>query len=184
MILMGGLSKELAAGGLRFGWAVTDDDELLQGIRARTSGVPHSTVRHAARKIYLALNDRGNPIHLHLDRQREVLRMRSEKLASTLNSLGWDVLESEGGLFVCASPSKYLNFPGKTPNTTAIEDMCGAADRLGMEIFSKSGLLLNGATWTGLPSHLRFVISVDDDDFELGIARLKEFDSNWQINQH
>jgi hypothetical protein len=62
--------------------------------------------------------------------------------------------------------------------------MCGAADRLGMEIFSKSGLLLNGATWTGLPSHLRFVISVDDDDFEVGIARLKEFDSNWQIKRH
>jgi methionine S-methyltransferase len=184
MILMGGLSKELAAGGLRFGWAVTDDDELLQGIRARTSGVPHSTVRHAARKIYLALNDRGNPIHQHLDRQREVLRKRSEKLASTLNSLGWDVLESEGGLFVCASPSKYLNFPEKTPNTSAAKDVCGAADRLGMEIFSKSGLLLNGATWTGLPSHLRFVISVDDDDFELGIARLKEFDSNWQIKRH
>lgn len=180
IIILGGLSKELAAGGLRFGWALTDDEELLQNMKSRIPEQPHSTVRHAARKIYLALTDPQSPIQQHLSNQRKILHNRSEKLSSVLTELGWDVLESEGGLFVCASPTKYLNFSKNQPKHQQVNGSTAAADQVTREIFSTCNLLLNDATWTGLPSHLRFVLSVENDVFERGLEKLREFDSRWQ----
>ncbi|NBO37538.1 aminotransferase class I/II-fold pyridoxal phosphate-dependent enzyme [bacterium] len=184
IVLLGGLSKELAAGGLRFGWAATTNELISNGMRARLTTSPHSTVRHAATKIYLALNDPSNAIHSFIDQQRDVLRHRCKRISEKLSQLGWSVLESEGGLFVCASPSKYLaNFhgPGKGVQSHQLNE---CTDQIALELFKVSGLLLNNATWTGLPSFVRFVVSVEENVFEQGLVRLEQFDANWQSRFH
>ncbi|MBM3382322.1 MAG: aminotransferase class I/II-fold pyridoxal phosphate-dependent enzyme [Betaproteobacteria bacterium] len=177
MIVLGGLSKELAAGGLRLGWAVTEDDELAQNLRARVTGTPHATVRYAARKIYLALNDANHSVQKELEQQKATLRSRAEKLTTALTELGWDVIEPEGGLFVCASPQKYLEGLGRDVPESQLRT---AADDIATQLRIQTGLLVNSATWTGLPHQLRFVISVEEETLESGIERLKQFDSNWQ----
>ncbi|MEY4065315.1 MAG: hypothetical protein RIR26_1523 [Pseudomonadota bacterium] len=185
MVVLGGVSKELAAGGLRFGWAVSQDEELLQNIRLRLSTTPHSTVRYAARKIFSALNDRLHPIHGHLNQQRAILRERSRRLCSRLESLGWDVLEPEGGLFLCASPTRHLGFNSPVAKIKEEQESLQVyADKTVLELFQKTGLLVNSATWTGLPAHLRFVLSVEHDVFEMALRKLQEFDSVKQIGQH
>lgn len=181
IFIMGGLSKELAAGGLRFGWAISDHDETLQGMKNRLSESPHSTTRYAARKMYLALNEPSHLIHEHLDLQRELIKQRSLRLTQILTELGWDVIEPEGGLFVCASPRKYLNFLENEPKTRESWCVRSAADQIAQELFDSCDLLVNNATWTGLPSHLRFVVSLEAEDFEKGLVQLRAFDSDWQI---
>lgn len=182
-IVMGGLSKEFACGGLRLGWAIIPNDPLVQSIRPRLTSTPHSTVKHAAKKIYLALNDETHPIHDFLSTQRSVLKDRCQKLSAHLTSLGWEVVESEGGLFVCACPIKYIEQQRKTSNSELSFHYTDAADTIAQQIFSSTGVLLNNSTWTGLPGYLRFVISTDDDAFGQALVKLKEFDTLWQ-NTH
>lgn len=180
LIMLGGLSKELAAGGLRFGWAICSDQQLSQNMKGRMSSLPHSTVRHAARKIYQSLKDNSHHIHEHLEQQRKTLKERAKCLSELLTTLGWDVIESEGGLFVCASPRKYLEDVRQSFPTTKTFDETKAADKICEQIFTSTGLLLNSATWTGLPSHLRFVISLDEKDFDSALLKLREFDAGWK----
>lgn len=183
IVLLGGLSKELAAGGLRFGWAASHDEEVLQNVKLRLSSSPHPTVRYAARRIISALNDPMHPIQSHLQQQKTILKERGQKLASRLISLGWSVLEPEGGLFLCASPSKHLSLSSETDKHSA-RTIQASADKIAEALFRKTGLLVNSATWTGLPSHLRFVLSVEDDVFEMALKKLGEFDSAEQMGQH
>lgn len=179
-IVMGGLSKELACGGLRLGWAIIPNDPLVQSIRPRLTSYPHSTVKHAAKKIYLALNEDTHPIHDFLCTQRAVLHDRCRRLSAHLTSLGWEVVESEGGLFVCACPIKYIEQLRENYSSELPFHYTDAADTIGQQIFSSTGVLLNNSTWTGLPGYLRFVISTDDDVFEQALIKLKEFDTLWK----
>jgi len=181
ILLLGGLSKELAAGGLRFGWAASSDKELVSSLRGKLSASPHSTVRYAARKVYAALNEPENPLHSHLESQREKLRNRSKMLCEHLTRLGWEVVKPEGGLFVCASPRKYLNGIAQSADSNA---RTSAADSIADAIFKSTGLLINGSTWTGLPGYLRFVVSVEENEFASAVKKLQEFDSNWHMEQH
>ena len=174
LVVMGGLSKELAAGGLRFSWALTDDEAVLSAMRSNLICVPHSTVRYAARKIYAALSDPQNSIYEALAYQRKTLQSRCLELSAHLSSLGWDVIDCEGGLFVCASPRKYLqkaadNFHGNIQKTV---------DAIAQNIFDVTGLLINNATWTGLDAYCRFVVSVEQQTFEKALAALSDFDAH------
>ena len=181
ILLLGGLSKELAAGGLRFGWAVSTDKSFVTNLRGRMAATPHSTVRYAARKIYAALNEPSNLLHAHLDAQRDNLKKKSQVLSDLLVRLGWEVVEPEGGLFVCASPKKYLANLVKSADGSALT---AAADAVADAIFKSTQLLINGSTWTGLPGYLRFVVSVEENEFASAVKKLQEFDSNWHMEQH
>ncbi|MFZ9519365.1 MAG: aminotransferase class I/II-fold pyridoxal phosphate-dependent enzyme [Silvanigrellaceae bacterium] len=181
-VLMGGVSKELAAGGFRFGWALSPVEQLVASIKSRQSALPHSTTRYAARKIYQALAEANHPVHVTLDSQRKVLKKRSEQLIKMLEETGWDVVQPEGGLFVCASPRKYLEGLRTKWDSEIAFDETSAADSIAQKIFNETGLLLNNATWTGLPSHLRFVISIDELEFERAIGKIRDFDANWQCS--
>lgn len=181
LLLLGGLSKELAAGGLRLGWAASEDKQLMAGLRARLTALPHSTVRYAAKKIYSALVEPQHPLQGHLDAQRDLLKKRSVVLCETLSSLGWDVIEPQGGLFVCASPTKYLGSSAHSQDSGALTE---AADAIAAALHKTTGLLVNGSTWTGLPGYLRFVMSVEENEFASAVKKLQEFDSRWQIEQH
>jgi methionine S-methyltransferase len=179
-IIFGGLSKELACGGLRFGWAYVSDEQILASMRTLLPSTPHSIVKHAAKKIYLALTDKGHQIHSFLDSQRDLLCKRSEILADQLTSLGWHVIEPDGGLFLSASPRKYFKLDDQPNDKTDKRKMTLLADSIADDIFKKTGLLLNNSTWTGLPGFLRFVVSVDDLDFQQALQKLREFDTLWK----
>ncbi|NBX15839.1 MAG: aminotransferase class I/II-fold pyridoxal phosphate-dependent enzyme [Proteobacteria bacterium] len=181
-VILGGLSKELACGGLRFGWAFTPDNQTLSSMKSRLTALPHSTVRYAAKKIYQALNDSNHNIHNFLENQRKVLSQRSRRLSDLLNSLGWNVIPPEGGLFLSACPWKYFNIDSKSAEMPDNEAVTALADQVADKLFDATGVLVNNSTWTGLPGFLRFVVSTDEQEFELSLQKLREFDTFWINN--
>ncbi|NBW83084.1 hypothetical protein EBR21_15150, partial [bacterium] len=74
----------------------------------------------------------------------------------------------------------YLEQLQKLKSHKGSLDLTKAADEIAHQIFTTTGLLLNNATWTGLPSHLRFVVSIEEADFERALGKLRDFDANWQ----
>jgi methionine S-methyltransferase len=151
-------------------------------MKARTTSQPHSTVKFAAKKIYQSLTDNGHQIHAFLDSQRAILAQRSKKLAEQLTSMGWNVIEPAGGLFLSACPEKYFNSAAQSETSSDAQVRTQLADRVAEQLFADIGLLLNNSTWTGLPGFLRFVISVDEQEFEYSLQKLREFDTLWKSN--
>lgn len=179
IVVLGGISKELAAGGLRLGWALSTELALTQSLRQRQSSIPHPTIRYAARKMYQALNTPTHAIHDFLNSQRQLLKDRCDRLTEALAATGWDVLNSEGGLFISASPRKYLDIMQQKHSKHETWNITKAADEIAYKLFTSTGLLVNNATWTGLPCYLRFVVSVEESDFEKALIKLREFDAAW-----
>ncbi|MEM6457263.1 MAG: aminotransferase class I/II-fold pyridoxal phosphate-dependent enzyme, partial [Acidobacteriota bacterium] len=162
LVVLGGVSKELAAGGLRFGFAWCQSQALADAAAANPAGVPHVAVRYAARRIFAALNQPDATLRRELAAQRRTLATRAERLAATLEACGWDPLPTRGGLFLVARPSGYA---GRNLDSETIGDaMATSVD-----------LLINNSRWTGIPEHCRFVLSIDEAAFEEGLARIRRF---------
>ncbi|MBZ0112235.1 MAG: aminotransferase class I/II-fold pyridoxal phosphate-dependent enzyme [Thermoanaerobaculia bacterium] len=182
-VLLGGLSKLFAAGGLRFGFAGTEDPVIAQRLRRLGGGTPHWTLRHAAKGLYRDLVRLSEPLRQDLATQRRVLAERSTILSNQLSRWGWTVAPAQGGLFLVACPTDYLTKNGdplqKTRSTQWID-----GNEVAESLFHQTGLLINGPTWTGIPEHCRFVLSVSDRDFSLALQRIEDFGRSCGIEPH
>ena len=107
-VLLGGFSKELSGGGLRFGYALTPSFELYLSLREGLQSAPHSTVKYAALKVLQGLANPDSPLQTHLRIQASELKQRSQLLEQLLTSQGWEVLPAKGGLFLVACPTGLL----------------------------------------------------------------------------
>ena len=85
--LMGGVSKIMAAGGLRFGYALCSSKKTAHYFDQMNTFRPHFTCLYSARKIYKKLNDLQPSLVAFLAEQRSLLRKRSEILSKVLNLL-------------------------------------------------------------------------------------------------
>ena len=148
-VLMGGVSKEWACGGLRLGYALTNDPEIEALLRCLAP--PHSTLVAAAGVVYAALCDKDAALVAFFDAQRRLLRERASVLGETLNRRGWHVVPPEGGLFLVA----------KEPYEGA-----------GKDLFLNQNILVNSPQWIGISDHCRFVIAVTEREFAEAIHRL------------
>jgi methionine S-methyltransferase len=174
MVLLGGVSKEFAAGGLRFGYAWSNDATLASHVAAVLSE-PHETTQLTVR--YLLEKQVADDPQLLVDQteQRRVLRHRAARLATVLAQAGWKPLPSHGGLFMVAAPtglhgrSCTYDWEGQ-PKTVLLN-----ATNIAEALFASQGLLINNDVWTGIPGFCRFVLSVTDEAFEQGIAALEAF---------
>lgn len=164
-VLLGGLSKEYAAGGLRFGYACSTSVRLMEELESKITHGPHFTLGYSAHKLIKAQLIQQKSLTSHLSNQRKILSDRAKILSKVLTDIGWKVLFPEGGLFMVAKPEKFIK-DNKLAETQG-------ADLMTKKLFEQQNLVINNATWTGLPGYCRFVLSCSNDDFEQAIQKLR-----------
>lgn len=167
LVVLGGISKELAAGGLRFGFAGCRSEEMYRLLSNGSTAAPHRTIAYAARGILAGLNRPTPATRDQLLDQRQILRSRAMELAQVLRECGWEPLLPRGGLFLVARPAAYL---GRSWQGGRLD-----SENLGEAMFRAVGLLINDSRWTGIPEHCRFVLSVDERSFREGLERIRRF---------
>ncbi len=165
IIVMGGLSKEYAAGGLRFGYAWTSSKTIASRLHLELPQEPHFTLGYAVRKLLNAQLNENSCLLEHLSAQQSTLSARAAKLTQQLERLGWRVLPPKGGLFLVAKPQ---NCEGLS-QAQQIE----LADQAAKKMFEQLNVAINNATWTGLPGYCRFVLSCSQEAFDEAIRRLE-----------
>ncbi|HEX6899330.1 MAG TPA: aminotransferase class I/II-fold pyridoxal phosphate-dependent enzyme [Thermoanaerobaculia bacterium] len=175
LVVLGGISKELAAGGLRFGFACCRSDAMAKALTRGLSAVPHATMLYAAKKIYANLNHPTLEVRNELETQRSTLRRHTELLSETLAETGWEPLTPRGGLFLVARPTAYLSHRVRVETPHGTKEYILDSENLPEALFYATGLLINNSVWTGLPEHCRFVHSVPEEQLQEGIERLRLF---------
>ena len=168
-ILLGGISKEYSAGGIRFGYALSN---FCSDLGNRINYEPHRTVLYAVKKIYSKYLDRDLRVLHSLNEQTSLLSERAKLLGDVLQQNGWTVLPPEGGLFLVAKPDSLL---GKTCKLSNGEELTVDATSIGRIMHDKVNFLINNDRWTGIPGFCRFVISVQEKTFNEGLQRIKQF---------
>ncbi len=175
LVVLGGISKELAAGGLRFGFAACRSEATAEALARSPAGAPHSTMLYAARKVYAGLNRPTPEARRELERQRATLRRHAELLGAALVEAGWEPLPPQGGLFLIARPGAYLGKRVRIATPHGEKDFVLDSENLPEALFFATGLLINNSAWTGVPEYCRFVFSVPEEQLEEGIRRLFAF---------
>ncbi|APJ02876.1 aminotransferase class I/II-fold pyridoxal phosphate-dependent enzyme [Silvanigrella aquatica] len=174
-LVLGGLSKELSAGGLRIGFGYSDHIQIQSAMKWGVQYHLPSTMRYATRKIFAMINSQEKEILNHYTEQSHFLKMRAEKLCHVLSTHGWEPLESQGGLFVVAAPTKIVGKKIQFLKSNEEITMLITNNNVHEALFNKTKLLINGCEWTGIPGYCRFVLSVTNEDFERAIDKLKTF---------
>lgn len=105
-------------------------------------------------------------------------------LVQTLESCGWEVLESHAGVSMVAKPSAYLNKVvelkqaskdgGSTETTTAFETKINDSN-IREAILRATGLCINSASWTGIPGYCRFTFALQDSEFGQALDSIVKF---------
>jgi methionine S-methyltransferase len=167
LVIIGGISKEYSAGGLRFGYAWSISKKLINNLEHELSHSPHFTLGYAVRKLVEAQLNNNLSLCTHLKVQRSVLSNRASILHAVLKKRGWQVIEPSGGLFLVAKPLAFIK-ENKLSNTEG-------GDLITEKLFKEKNLVINNSTWTGLPGYCRFVLSCSEDSFNQAIDRLKDF---------
>jgi methionine S-methyltransferase len=168
LIIIGGISKEYAAGGLRFGYAWSKSKNMLNSLENELSHSPHFTLGYAVRKLIDAQLNKNMSLSIHLRKQRSELSRRAIALEEILTKNGWKVIKPHGGLFLVAKPQRFIE------DNQLLDEVGG--DQITEKLFKDKNLVINNSTWTGLPGYCRFVLSCSDEEFNQALERLTEFD--------
>lgn len=175
LVILGGISKELAAGGLRFGFACCRSEATAEALARGLGATPHETMLYAANRMFANLNRPGPEVRRELEAQRATFRRHADLLTATLIETGWDPLPPQGGLFLVARPTAYLGRHVRVETPEGEKEYILDSENLPEALFYSTGLLINNSVWTGLPEHCRFVHSVPKVELEKGIKRLRAF---------
>ncbi|MGX5175078.1 aminotransferase class I/II-fold pyridoxal phosphate-dependent enzyme [Aliikangiella sp. IMCC44653] len=165
LVLIGGVSKEFSAGGLRFGYCWSTCVSLAQRLKLELPHQPHFTLQYAFRKLFIEQLNGQPELIGHLNEQRQLLKKRAEQLGKLLSTKGWKVIPPQGGLFLVAKPVAFIKESQLNPTE--------AGDKMTQLLFEKINLVVNNSTWTGLPGYCRFVLSATHADFEQALRRIE-----------
>jgi methionine S-methyltransferase len=168
LVIINGVSKEYAAGGLRFGYACSTSQYLMSELESEITQTPHETVRYAIKKMIQAQLNQEPTLIDHLLEQSNILAKRSQQLSDILNKKGWKVILPEGGLFMVAKPQKFIG-------NSDLEDT-QSGDFVTDKLFKEKNIAINNSTWTGLPGYCRFVLSCTENEFNQALMKLDEFE--------
>lgn len=182
VVSFGGLSKEFAAGGLRVGFAVGRDRDLMRELEALSLGPVDAVAMRAAETLWGAFRrtDLGrlvdetayHEVVRYLDLQREQLANRHQRLRQVLEGLGLAPEATwEGGLFLLAPTSAWHGRTWRGPDRTVRLDESNLASILR----EGAGLRVNPGEWTGAPGHVRMVFALEDRRFNEALKRLHDF---------
>jgi methionine S-methyltransferase len=163
-VILGGVSKEFSAGGLRFGYAYTNDNNLGDLMENLASAISQP-IKHAFYRFFESLEVQDSQLIEQLQQQRESLMKRAEELHEVLKLGGWKVLIPDGGLFLLASP---IGLIGKRYKDTII-----TLENITEILADECQVLINNDKWVGITSYFRFVLSAEH--FYTGLERIKSF---------
>ncbi len=181
-IFLIGIAKLFAAGGLRFGAAVTNYPDLKEALFRSPYRPPHFTVAYAAKQLFQKLRLENPNLQASLGEQRHTLCKRAQQLEVMLKQSGWHVIEPQGGLFLIAKPIYFIgkNWQSAKSNEAYTIDSQNIAEIL----FKEKNLLINGSDWTGIPGYCRFVLSVEQEEFATSLTLLQEFYQEFKENEN
>jgi methionine S-methyltransferase len=153
--ILGGISKEFVAGGLRVGYGVSTDSEVASIWKEGRHRIPHATLKFTLKKIYQKLIQADPALISELTSQKQELKHRADELSEILTQMGWKPLPPSGGLFLSATPLDSKKSPGM-------------ADFLR----NQAHIVVNPPEWTGIPGYYRFVLSTPRTQFDAALARV------------
>lgn len=162
-LILGGISKEFASGGLRIGYGISRDSEIIFALKNCSLTEPHRTLKFVLKKLYKSSHQMQNALKF----QRDTLKARALRLTVVLKNSGWKVLSPSGGLFLIATPEKLL---GKKIVNEII-----STQNIAQLLRESTGLVINSPEWIGIPEYFRFVLSVSNDEFERALVAINNF---------
>jgi methionine S-methyltransferase len=162
-LILGGVSKEFASGGLRIGYGISRDSEIIFAIKNCSLTEPHRTLKFVLKKLYKSSQQMLSSLNF----QRQVLKERAHRLTEVLQNSGWKVLNPSGGLFLIATPEKLL---GKKVANEII-----SIQNIAQLLRENTRVVINSPEWIGIPEYFRFVLSVSDEEFEKALVAINNF---------
>lgn len=163
LIAFGGVSKEFAAGGLRFGYAATPNPALAEAMRAELLAVPDPLALAAAPEY---LGRWQELIQSH----RFYLSSKAMALESVFSERHLPVTPVQGGYALFADLS-YLH--GRSLRLRGGGTATITPQNLHELLYSEAGLKVHAEDWARVRGHYRFVFSIERLDE--AVQRLKLF---------
>ncbi|WIG95164.1 aminotransferase class I/II-fold pyridoxal phosphate-dependent enzyme [Myxococcus sp. SDU36] len=164
-VLLGGLSKEFAAGGLRVGWLATKDRALAGAVRDSGPGVLHLMTARAAAYLYAAYArspdgqllypTRHRTLRSFLVKMRRELAEKRELLAGALPGDGRSDAGDAGGLFLSPRVTAWLG--------QEVDGVRLTPENLPRVVYEHTHVVLNGGPWCGDSERVRAVFSIPRD---------------------
>ncbi|GEN05330.1 Aspartate/methionine/tyrosine aminotransferase [Myxococcus fulvus] len=181
-VVLGGLSKEFAAGGLRVGWLATRDRALASAMREAGPGVLHLVTARAAAYLYAAYARspdgqllypaRHRSLRAFLTKMRRELAEKRDLLAAVLPSEARAEVGDAGGLFLAPRVTSWL---GRTVDGERL-----TPESLPRIVYEHTHVVLNGGPWSSDPERVRAVFSIPRDKLVKACERLKAFGAKLQ----
>ncbi|NOK32826.1 aminotransferase class I/II-fold pyridoxal phosphate-dependent enzyme [Corallococcus exercitus] len=176
-VLLGGLSKEFAAGGLRVGWVATKDRALVTALRDSAPGVLHTPTARAAAYLYAAhargpdgqllYAGRHKALRSYLARMRRDLAEKRALLAEALPDDGRAEATEAGGLFLAPPMTAWLG--------RSVDGVKLTPENLPRVVYEHTHVVLNGGAWCGDPERVRAVFSIPREKLLKARDRLRAF---------
>lgn len=174
-VVLGGLSKEFAAGGMRVGWLATRDTELAAAVRSLALGRLPLALARAASHLYgaFARGGDGNPIHPRRHRALvehlvEMRRDLARKRAMVASLLADDPGDREvGGLFLAP---RVVDWLGRRVDGVEI-----TPENLPRLLYEKTHVVVNGGPWCGDRERIRLVFSIPEAKLRRAAEALSRF---------
>ncbi|MCI0569525.1 MAG: aminotransferase class I/II-fold pyridoxal phosphate-dependent enzyme, partial [Myxococcaceae bacterium] len=176
-VVLGGLAKEFAAGGLRVGWMATRDRELLAAVGDATLGHLHLVAARAAAHLYGAFSrqadgrllnpERFRGVRDYLTRMRRELAQKRALLASVLPAD--DEAAEAGGLFLAPRMGEWLG--------REVDGVRLTPENLPAVLYAHAHVVVNGGAWCGDPERIRAVFSLPREKVERARDALARFRS-------
>jgi methionine S-methyltransferase len=150
-------------------------DELYQNLQNFIHTRPHFTLRFAAKKLLAGFLNQEKNLQADLIFQQNILKKRAERLTEVLFETGWEPLAPMGGLFMTARPLFYEGKKLVLNIEKGEKNYILNASNIHEALFFATNLLINNDVWTGIPDFCRFVLSVNEEDFQKAVKALRLF---------
>ncbi|MDY7226838.1 aminotransferase class I/II-fold pyridoxal phosphate-dependent enzyme [Hyalangium rubrum] len=181
-VVLGGLSKEFAAGGLRLGWLATRDRALATALHESGLVPPMVSTARAAAWLYsayarspegrLLYPTRHKALREFLVRMRRELAEKRALLVGALPGDGRSDTSEVGGLFLAPRVGAWLG--------QEVDGVRLTPENLPGVVYAHTHVVLNGGPWCGDPERVRAVFSIPREKLERARERLRAFAARLQ----
>ncbi|HKY63949.1 MAG TPA: aminotransferase class I/II-fold pyridoxal phosphate-dependent enzyme, partial [bacterium] len=163
LVAFGGVSKEFAAGGLRFGFALVGDPRLAQAMQRHAAPSPDPL----ALTVAPAMLSHWRPL---VEEHRTYLSSRAYQLEQVFRERQLPILEAQGGYSLLAN-LEFLY--GRRMRLRGGGEAVLGPNNLHDLLYSEAGLKVYSDAWAHQPHHYRLVFSIDR--IEEAANRLRKF---------